>query len=72
MYGLYFSGFVSRSVLAVVFVVSLLVVMPESSTAGMLVAEGKRSHYIANQEEGIIYILYGDGEWVRLRTDSGV
>ncbi|GKT28791.1 hypothetical protein ADUPG1_005054, partial [Aduncisulcus paluster] len=44
---------------------------PESSTAGMLVAEGKRSHYIANQEEGIIYIMYGDGEWVRFADGFG-
>ncbi len=71
MYGLYFSGFVSRVVLAIVFVMSLLVLMPESSTAGMLVAEGKRNHYIANQEEGIVYVVYGDGEWVRFADGFG-
>ncbi|NDV22864.1 hypothetical protein [Desulfovibrio sp. JC022] len=71
MYGLYFSGFTSRSAVAAIFVVFALVLVAESSSAGMLVAEGKRSHYIANQDEGIVYVVYGNGEWVRFADGMG-
>ncbi len=71
MYGLYFSGFTRRSAIAAMFVVFAVVLMAEPSSAGMLVAEGKRSHYIANQEEGIVYVVYGDGEWVRFADGFG-
>ncbi|WP_421903143.1 hypothetical protein [Maridesulfovibrio sp.] len=57
--------------MATMFVMLFLVAMAEASSAGMLVAEGKRSHYIANQEEGIVYVVYGDGEWVRFADGFG-
>ncbi|NDV28620.1 hypothetical protein [Desulfovibrio sp. JC010] len=71
MYGLYFSGFVSRSALAAIVLAFVLSVTAKPSAAGMLVAEGKRSHYIADQDEGIVYVVYGDGEWVRFADGFG-
>ncbi len=43
----------------------------ELASAGMLVAEGTRSHYVANQEEGIVFVVYGNGEWVRFADGFG-
>lgn len=71
MYGLYFSGFASQRIVAALFIAFALSMLADNSAAGMLVAEGKRSHYVANQEEGIVYVVYGNGEWVRFADGFG-
>ena len=71
MYGLYFSGFASRLAVRGLAVILLWGAMAVSSQAGMLVAEGKRSRYIADQEAGIVYVVYADGEWVRFADGFG-
>lgn len=71
MYGLYSSGFTSRLVATVLAVIVLCGVMAAPSQAGMLVAEGKRNRYIADQEAGIVYVVYGDSEWVRFADGFG-
>ncbi|WP_419778549.1 hypothetical protein [Maridesulfovibrio sp.] len=71
MYGLYSSGFASRLVATVLATILFCGAMVVSSQAGMLVAEGKRSRYIADQEAGIVYVVYADGEWVRFADGFG-
>ncbi|WP_319778527.1 hypothetical protein [Maridesulfovibrio sp.] len=71
MYGQYFSGFVRRGAVTALFVMLFIGLIVEYSVAGMLVAEGKHSHYVANQEEGVVYIVYGDGEWVQFADGFG-
>lgn len=44
---------------------------PENSFSGMLVAQGKRHTYIADQQAGIVYTVYPDGEWVRFAEGLG-
>ncbi len=71
MYKLYCSSLVKRSLMSVILMMSFLVLMVASASAGKLVAEGKRYHYIAHQEEGIIYVVYADGESVRFADGFG-
>ncbi len=72
MYGLYYSGFASlRAAAVIMFMVFVFIFVAGSASAGMLVAQGKRNHYVANQEEGIVFAVYGDGEWVRFADGFG-
>lgn len=66
----------SRSVLrgavfSLFILISVVAAKADVVTAGMLVAEGKRNHYIANQEEGILFAVYADGEWIRIVDGLG-
>ncbi|WP_320006146.1 hypothetical protein [Maridesulfovibrio sp.] len=71
MYGLYISGLASRLITVLLVVIILCASGVTSSDAGMLVAEGKHSRYIADQDSGIVYVVYGDGEWVRFSDGFG-
>ncbi|WP_415719698.1 hypothetical protein [Maridesulfovibrio sp.] len=71
MYGLYISGLASRLVVTVLAAILFCGVGVTASAAGMLVAEGKHSRYIADQDSGIVYVVYDDGEWVRFSDGFG-
>ncbi|SDL32020.1 hypothetical protein SAMN05660337_2628 [Maridesulfovibrio ferrireducens] len=44
----------------------------ENNITGMLVANGKKCNYIAEQAEGKVYIVYADGERILLAEGFGV
>ncbi|HAS89242.1 MAG TPA: hypothetical protein DCS48_08045 [Desulfovibrio sp.] len=71
MYGLHSLGFAGQRIVAALYIAFALSMLADNSVAGMLVVEGKRSHYVANQEEGTVYIVYGDGEWIRFADGFG-
>ncbi|WP_432735109.1 hypothetical protein [Maridesulfovibrio sp. FT414] len=72
MYGLYFSGFASlRATMVILLLTGCIMVCAEPVSAAMLVAQGKRNHYVANQEEGTVFAVYGNGEWVRFADGFG-
>lgn len=66
-----FSRFVKCAAAFFIFILITVVAAKTDAAAGMLVAQGKRTQYVADQEEGILFAVYADGEWVRVAEDLG-